>query len=78
MERQLQELQGEEEFEADKVLTQLVCAQRIKEMISQLHNNDQSVDVRPSSDIWTANLDKLLADLDGLRASEGQRKPHRC
>ena len=78
MERQLQELQGEQEFETDKVLAQLVCAQRIKEMISQLHNNDQSVDVRPSSDIWTANLDKLLADLDGLRASEGQRKPHRC
>ncbi|KAK7428872.1 hypothetical protein QQZ08_004642 [Neonectria magnoliae] len=77
MERQLQELQGGPEYETDEVLAQLVCAQRMNEMIAQLQQSDQSVDVRPSSNVWTANLDNLLADLDNLRGSEGQRKPHR-
>lgn len=78
MERQLQELQGGLEYETDKVLAQLVCAQRMNEMIAQLQQSDQSVDVRPSSNAWAASLDNLLADLDNLRCSEGQQKPHRC
>lgn len=78
MERQLQELQGGLEYETDKVLAQLVYAQRINEMIAQLQQSDQSVDIRPSLNVWTANLDNLLADLDNLRGSEGQQKPHRC
>ncbi|KAK7413663.1 hypothetical protein QQX98_007445 [Neonectria punicea] len=77
MERQLQELQGGLEYETDEVLAQLICAQRMNEMIAQLQQSDQSVDVRPSSNVWTANLDNLLADLDNLRGSEGQQKPHR-
>lgn len=78
MERQLQELQGRLEYETDKVLAQLVCAQRINEMIAQLQHSGQSVDVPLSSNVWTANLDNLLAHLDNLRGSEGQHKPHRC
>jgi hypothetical protein len=78
MERQLQELQGGLEYETDKVLAQLVCAQRINEMIAQLQQSDQLVDVRPSSNVWIANLDNLLADLGRLRGSEGQQKPHSC
>jgi len=78
MERQLQELQGGLEYETDKVLAQLVCAQRINEMIAQLQQSDQSVDIRPSSNVWTANLDNLLADLGSLRRSEGQEKAHCC
>lgn len=78
MARQLQELQNEPEYETDKVLAQLVYAQRINEMIAQLQQSDQSVDVRPSSAICTANLDSLLADLDNLRSFETQQKPHRC
>ena len=78
MERQLRELQGRLEYETDKVLAQLVCAQRINEMIGQHQQSDQSVDVRPSSVCWTANLDNLLADLDKLRGSDGRQKPHRC
>lgn len=77
MERQLQELHAGLEYETDELLVQLVCAQRMNDMIAQLQQSDQSVDVRPSSKIWTANLDKLLAHLDDLRGSEGQQKSHR-
>ncbi|KPM46317.1 hypothetical protein AK830_g26 [Neonectria ditissima] len=77
MERQLQELQDGLDFETDSVLAQLVCAQRMNEMIAQIQQSDQAVDVQPSSNVWTANLDNLLADLDNLRGSEGQQKPHR-
>ncbi|KAL4923642.1 uncharacterized protein BDV17DRAFT_234522 [Aspergillus undulatus] len=75
MERQLQELQDGLEYETDEVLAQLVCAQRMNEMIAQLQLSDQSVDVRPSSNVWTANLDNLLAGLDNQRGREGQHKP---
>ena len=77
MERQLHELQGEPECGTDRVLVQLVYAQRINEIIAQVHDSHQLVDVRPSSS-WTANLDKLLADIDNLRRSDCQQKPHRC
>ncbi|KEZ45802.1 hypothetical protein SAPIO_CDS1616 [Scedosporium apiospermum] len=76
MERQLQELQDGLEYETDKVLAQLVYAQRINEMIAQFQQSDQSVDVRLSSNVCAANLDNLLADLGSLRRSEGQQKPH--
>ena len=78
MERQLQELQDGLEYETDKVLAQLVYAQRINEMIAQFQQSDQSVDVRLSSNVCAANLDNLLADLGSLRRSEGQQKPHCC
>ena len=78
MERQLQEIQGGLEYETDEVLSQLVWAQRVNEMIAQLQQSEQSVDVRPSSNAWTANLDNLLAELDGLRGSKSQQKTHRC
>lgn len=78
MERQLQELQGGLEYGTDEVLSQLVCAQRVNEMIAQFQQSDQSVDVRPSLNAWTANLDNLLAELEGLRGSKSQQKTHRC
>lgn len=78
MERQLQELHRGCEYETDEVLAQLVCGQRLSEMIAQLQQSDQSVDVRPSWNTWTTKLDNLLADLGNLRVSEGQHKPHRC
>ena len=77
MQRQLQELQGGLEIESDKVLSQLVCAQRVSEMIAQLQQDEQSVDVRLSSQAWTASLDSLLAELNDHRTSEGQHQPHR-
>lgn len=77
MERQLHELQGGPEYETDKVLVQLVCAQRVNEMIAQLQQSDQLVDVRPSSNVWAANLDNLLANLNSLRGPDGFQKPHR-
>lgn len=78
MERKLQELQNALEYETDGVLAQLVAAQRVNEMVAQLQHNDQSVDVRPSSNAWTASVDSLLADLDNLRDPKGQNKPQRC
>ncbi|KAL3477188.1 hypothetical protein BJX99DRAFT_226520 [Aspergillus californicus] len=76
MERQLQELHDGLEYESDEALAQLVCGQRMNEMIAQLHLRDQLADVRPSSNIW-ANLDNLLADLDNQRGHESQHKTHR-
>ncbi|SPO06808.1 uncharacterized protein DNG_09502 [Cephalotrichum gorgonifer] len=76
MERQLQGLQDGLEYETDGVLAQLICAQRISEMIAHLEQSEQSVDVRLSLNVWTANLDNLLAELDSLQGSEGQQKPH--
>ena len=78
MERYLQDLQEEPEYETDDGIVELIRAQRMNEMIAQLHQSDQSVDVRPSSNVWTANLDNLLADLDELRVNEGRHKSHRC
>ncbi|KAI9154853.1 Transcription factor himD [Paramyrothecium foliicola] len=77
MERQLQELQGGLEYETDKVLAQLICAQRMNEMIAQVQQGDQMVDVQPSLRAWTAKFDSLLVDLDNLRVSESEQKPHR-
>lgn len=78
MERQLDELQAGLEYETDEVLSQLVRAQRVNEMIAQLQQSDQPVDVRPSSNTLTAHLDKHLAELDNLRGSKAksQQKPH--
>lgn len=78
MERYLQDLQDGPEFETDDVVVQLVRAQRMNEMIAQLHQSDQSVDVRPSSNVWTTSLDSLLADLNELRDFEGRHDGHRC
>ncbi|KAL2808906.1 hypothetical protein BJX63DRAFT_407635 [Aspergillus granulosus] len=77
MERQLQELKARLEYKTDEVLAELVCAQRMNEMIAQLQLSDQSVDVRPSSNVWTANPDNLLADVENQRRREGQHKSHR-
>ncbi|KAL3488949.1 hypothetical protein BJX62DRAFT_239533 [Aspergillus germanicus] len=77
MERQLQELQEGCEYETDEVLAQLICAQRMNEMIAQLHLSEQLVDIRPSFNAWAANLDNLLVDLDNRQSREGQHKPHR-
>ncbi|KAL2783518.1 hypothetical protein BJX66DRAFT_318409 [Aspergillus keveii] len=76
MARQLHELQERREYETDEVLTQLVCAQRMNEMVAQLHLSDQSVDVRPSLNFWATNLDNLLAEFDDRLGRGGQHKPH--
>jgi DNA-binding helix-hairpin-helix protein with protein kinase domain len=78
MARHLQDLQDGREYETDEVLAQLVCAQRVNEMITQLHLSDQSVDVRPSLNFWTASLDNLLADLDNRCRRNYQHKSHAC
>lgn len=77
MERQLQDLQSGPEYETDKALVQLICAQRINEMIAQRYQSDQPVDIRPSSNVWTARLDNLLSDLNDLRGRDPQYKTHR-
>ncbi|KAK0392250.1 hypothetical protein NLU13_1746 [Sarocladium strictum] len=78
MQRQLQELEDRLEYETDEILVQLVRGQRTNEMISQLQLNDQSVDIQPSSDLWAANLDSLLAELEKKRDHETQHKTPRC
>jgi hypothetical protein len=78
MEKQLQELQIEREYDTDEVLAQMVCAQRMSEMIAQVHQSDQSVDIQPSLSTWSTRLDSHLANLEDLRGSESHHKPHRC
>lgn len=78
MERQFEDLQEGRACETDEVLLQLVCSQRINEMIAQLQQSEQSVDVRPSSNVWVANVDRLLADLETLRGPGNQRKAQHC
>ncbi|KAH8168502.1 Winged helix-turn-helix transcription repressor DNA-binding protein [Sarocladium implicatum] len=72
MERQYQELQEANACETDQILLQLVCAQRINEVIAQLQQSEQAVDVRPSSNVCVANIDKLLAELQVLRGRGNQ------
>jgi hypothetical protein len=78
MERQVHELQERLEYGTDAILVQLIRGQRTNEMISQLRLSDQSVDIQPSSDVWAAKLDTLLADLEAQRSREPQLKIHRC
>ncbi|KAH7320675.1 hypothetical protein B0I35DRAFT_459447 [Stachybotrys elegans] len=75
MERQLQDLQECPEFETDDILVQLICAQRMNEMAAQFQLSDQSVDVRPSSNFWTVNLDNLLSNSNKQQSLD---KTHRC
>jgi hypothetical protein len=78
MERQLQELRDGQECEIDDILVQLVYTQRISEMATQLHQSDQSVDVKPSSGAWVANMDKLLDEMNTLRGRQRQSKTPNC
>jgi len=76
MERQLEELQNEMEYKTDRALAQLICSQRINEMISQLQQSEQSVDIQPSTIAWSAQLDNLLAELHDLRATDDKYQSH--
>ncbi|KAL3450209.1 hypothetical protein BJX65DRAFT_271605 [Aspergillus insuetus] len=78
MARQLQELQDGREYQTDEALAHLVRAQRINEMIAQLHLSEHLIDTRPSLNVWITNLDNLLADLTCRLGREGQHKPHGC
>jgi hypothetical protein len=74
----LQHLHDKPEYESDEVLVQLVRAQRMNEMIAHFHQRDEFIDVRPSSQSWTANLDSLLADLYHVPGRGSQHRRRHC